>query len=98
MSRRNRVIAYFIGIFISVGLSAFGGGHFIERKPFRPHPWHPSWREPLIDRPKVPDTGQQLRPPIYWGTDHWLDPDWRPRTVVPIEIEPTKSPDEIDVQ
>jgi hypothetical protein len=66
MSRRNMVIAYFIGILISVGFPAFGGGRLIEPRPRpRPHPHpHPSYpslgEHPIIVRP------DPQRPPIYW--------------------------------
>jgi hypothetical protein len=91
MSQRNKVIAYFIGIFISVGFPAFGGG-IIERVPFREHPWreHP-WRE----HPGM-GVGDLLSPPINRDDfrdrfrHSWLDPayDWTPRTGLPIVIDP----------
>jgi hypothetical protein len=95
MSRLNKVIAYFIGIFISVGFPAFGGGgHFFERVPFREH-----WREHVVTGNHPPINGDDFRYFMTVGHSR-LDPvyDWTPRTVSPIEFEPAKSPDEIQVQ
>jgi hypothetical protein len=97
MSRQNKVIAYFIGIFIFVGFPAFGGGHFFER-PIREH-----WGEHVVtgDRFLPLSNFDDFRDALFYGPRHSrLDPayDWTPRTVSPIEIEPAKSPDEIQVQ